>query len=117
MLDIKEIEWAISELEKSESSFSAYQKLASLYTIRDKLTGSAADAPAGYALASLVPAPQAQSTVLPACGDSEFLQTLSGKDAIAVCMVMDNLMESLRVINPRVYDSVLRKLRKIGSPV
>ena len=88
-----------------------------MYTIRDKLTGAAADAPAGYALASSASTPQAQISVLPACGDSEFLQTLSGKDAIAVCMVMDNLMESLRVINPRVYDSVLRKLRKIEPPV
>ena len=115
MLDIKEIEWAISELEKSESSFPAYQKLASLYTIRDKLTGSAVAAePAGYSLAAM---PQAQTAVLPACGDSEFLQALSGKDAAAVCTVMDGLMESLRVINPRVYDSVLRKLRKIETPV
>ena len=32
--NLKEIEWAIHELEKEESSFPVYAKLANLYTVR-----------------------------------------------------------------------------------
>ena len=39
MLDINEIEWAISKIEKQESSDSSYVVLAALYIIRDRIRG------------------------------------------------------------------------------
>lgn len=43
-------------------------------------------------------------------GDSEFLQLINGRDQSEVLPVMDELMSTLQVINPRLYNSVLRKL-------
>ena len=39
------IEWAISELEKEESSFPVYAKLANLYTVRNELMGASTHQP------------------------------------------------------------------------
>jgi len=114
MVNLKEIEWAISELEKEPSSFSNYQKLASLYTIRDQVLGqSAVQREQTYALT----AQTAPEQPLDIYGDSEFLQEVSGKDSQTAWDIMDELMETLRVVNPRVYDSVMRKLRRIDRPV
>ena len=103
--NIKEIEWAISELENQESSKSNYALLAALYTCRDNIRG-AGDYAVSY---SSAPAPQE----VPQYGSSEFLQVVSGVDSNAAWLIMDELMETLRVVNPKVYESVMRKLRNI----
>lgn len=36
-----------------------------------------------------------------------------GKDVAAVFGVIDGLMEDLQVVNPRVYNNVLRKIERI----
>lgn len=110
MLDIKEIDWAISELEKEESSFKAYQKLASLYTIRDQMTKTE-EVPTTYNKYSQASAPEVQT--LSQYGNSEFLQAISGKDPAAALSILDELMGNLQVVNSRVYDSVMRKLDRI----
>lgn len=112
MLDINEINWAISQLEQEESSFPSYNKLASLYTIRDKMQGTKKPEPDynGYSQAS-APATEIQS--LGQYGNSEFLQSIVGKDVAVVFGVIDGLMEDLQVVNPRVYNNVLRKIGRI----
>lgn len=42
---------------------------------------------------------------------SEFSKLIKGKPESDVFMVMDELMDALKVLNPRLYESVLRKLR------
>ena len=37
--NLKEIEWAIAELDLGESSFSVYAALANLYTVRNEMLG------------------------------------------------------------------------------
>ena len=44
-------------------------------------------------------------------GSSEFLQAIVGKDPATCWGVMDELMDDLSVINPRVYAGVMRKIR------
>lgn len=44
-------------------------------------------------------------------GSSEFLQAVAGKDPATYWGVIDELMDDLSVINPRVYASVMRKIR------
>ena len=44
-------------------------------------------------------------------GGSEFLQAVKGKDAAAMWEVMDDLMDTLLMVNKRVYDGVLRKIK------
>lgn len=46
-----------------------------------------------------------------AYGDSDFLRAVNKKDQTEVWSVMDELMDSLKVINERLYQSVMRKLR------
>lgn len=107
--NLKEVEWAISELEKEESSFSVYDKLASLYTVRNELLGIQAvqQQVAGYSETAPTQEP------LGLYGDSDFLQTVTGKDPESAWVVMDELMETLKVVNRRTYDSVMRKLEKL----
>ncbi len=110
MLDIKEIEYWISKLEREESSFQAYSKLADLYAIRDKMTGtSSAPEPQIAAYSEAAPV----SEVLDQYGESDFLQAVAGKDSAAAWTVMDELMDTLRVVKPKAYESVMRKLDKL----
>ena len=43
-------------------------------------------------------------------GDSEFYQAIRGKDTGVVLAVMNELMETLRLTNPRLYAGVMREL-------
>jgi len=104
--NLKEVEWAISELEQEESSKTGYILLSALYTIRDKMSGGPS-APAAYSMQ----APPAEA--IDQYGDSDFLRAVAGKDPAAAWGVMDEHMETLRVVNPRAYEGVLRKLSKI----
>lgn len=44
--------------------------------------------------------------------DKEFFQIANGMDADKVWKVVDELMETLQVINPRLYAGVIRKLQE-----
>lgn len=107
--NLKEIEWAISELEQEESSEKRYQLLAALYTCRSELLGPSAPQPQIAAYSEAAPIHE----TLGRYGGSDFLQAVSGKDPAAAWAVMDELMDTLRVVNPRAYDSVLRKLGRL----
>ena len=91
--NLKEIEWAIQELEQEESSFPVYAKLANLYTVRNEMLGLSAPQPqiAAYSEAA---GPSAER--LSQYGDSDFLQAVEGKDPAEAWAVMDELMESFR---------------------
>ena len=97
--NIKEIDWAISELLQQESSFRTYSRLADLYAVRDRLREGQN--------ANMENEPTAQP-ISDRSGTSEFLQAVSEKDQEKVL-----LMETLRVVNPRVYDSVLHKIARL----
>lgn len=105
--NLKEIEWGISQLEDQESSEGRYTLLAALYTCRDHLLGAQPSASA-YSHA----APPAHMP-LDQYGDSDFLRAVAGKDPAGAWTVMDELMETLRVVNARAYSSVLRKLDRL----
>ncbi len=117
MLDIKEIEWAISCLEREESSFPNLAKLADLYAVRDRLTGNSMEPrdadprDAGYSRAAMPATIQSES--LDTYGESEFLRSISGKDSAAAWRVMDELMDTLHVVNVKVYNSVMGKIREL----
>lgn len=106
--NLKEIEWAISELEQQESSEARYTLLAALYTCRKELSGvNSVDFPVTYSAAS----PPPQKTVKQ-YGNSDFLQAVAGADPAAAWGVMDELMDTLRVVRPQVYESVMRKITR-----
>lgn len=108
--NLKEIEWAISELEGQESSQSRYILLAALYTCRNELLGLSAAEPQ---IAAYSEAPAPAGEMLGQYGDSDFLRAVAGIPASDVWPIMDELMETLHVVNPRVYDSVMRKIDRL----
>lgn len=108
---LKEIEWAIAQLEEQESSEGNYALLAALYTCRNEMTGAPpARQPRARAAYSEFSAPEGE---MGQYGDSEFLQAAAGKDPKAAWNVMDELMDTLKVVNQRAYDSVIRKLSRL----
>ena len=112
MLDRKEIDIEIARLEYGESSYPAYAKLANLYTIRDCMDRQEHQVPydASY---SAAPETVEGYSVVEDYGNSEFLQAVYGKDQAGAWAVMDDLMDTLHTVNPRVYDGVMRKIRAL----
>ena len=113
MLDKAEIRAAIAKLEFDESSYSNYAKLASLYVIRDKMQEEERGDGGRYVgYYSGAPAPvTAEPATVGEYGDSEFLLAVAGKDSANAWAVVDELMDTLSLVNRKVYDSVLRKIK------
>lgn len=111
MLDPKEIDIEIARLEYGESSYPAYAKLATLYTIKNQMSRAEAKQQEPRQAYSLAAAPESTST--DRYGDSEFLREIEGRDQESVFAIIDDLIDTLRVTNPRVYNGVLRKIRAL----
>lgn len=112
MLDPKEIDIEIARLEYGESSYPAYAKLANLYTIRNQMQRKGPEKQEQPYEQAYSAAP-ADPALVEAYGDSEFISAISGLNQADVWAVMDDLMDTLQVANPRVYNGVMRKLRSI----
>ncbi len=111
MLDIREIEYWISRYEQEADKLDDCVTLSALYSIRDKLSGVQASYPQPQIAAYSEAAPVREA--LGQYGDSDFLLAVEGKDPSDAWAVMDELMNTLHVVNPRAYDSVMRKLGRI----
>lgn len=110
MLDIKEIEYWISKLEKEDSSFQSYAKLADLYSIRDQMLGGVRrDLPSPTSTI-----PEASNGLIEPYGESEFLKSITGVPAADAWAVVDELMDTLQAVNVRLYDAVIRKLETLS---
>ena len=108
MLDRKEIEIEISRLEYGESSYPAYAKLADLYTIRDQMDkAEQQEDPQPISLAAYSQAPE------PPLRGSDFLDLAADKDPALVWEILDDLMDTLSVANPRAYRGVMRRLEAL----
>lgn len=112
MLDPKEIDIEIARLEYGESSYPAYAKLATLYTIKNQMNKQIPENRSYEQAYSAAPATE-MSVDVGRYGDSEFLREVEGKDREQVWGIMDDLMDTLQVANPRVYNGVMRKIRQL----
>lgn len=99
MLSKKEIERAIAECENGNSSYQNCEKLATLYTIYDHL----------YSREEPMTATR-EEIVIGDHGVSDFLNEIRDQDAGRMWGIMDELMDALKVTNPRLYDGVMRKV-------
>ncbi len=113
MLDELEIRKEIARLEYEEASYQNYARLATLYTIRAEMQKPEHPAEKEIApqlrqhdfdIQSLAPQPVGRH------GDSDFLSAIENKIAADVWPLMDELMNSLQIMNPRTYDAVMRKI-------
>lgn len=76
-------------------------KLAAYYTILDNIRG---DEPV-YSGISRSSSPMVYD------GDSEFANLIKGRDYTEIIPIIDELMTTLSVINPRLYNGVMSKLQ------
>lgn len=115
MLDAAEIRKEIARLEYEESDYKNYAKLADLYVIRKQMQEEERGDGGKYVgYYSGAPAPMAaEPTTVGEYGDSEFLLAVAGKDPEKAWAVVDELMDTLSLVNRKVYDSVLRKIKSM----
>lgn len=100
MIDFDEIRLWQNRLECEDPSWTNYEKLAILYAIQDH------NAPVERPVPSYSAAPSPVGDY----GDSDFLRAVQDKDPAEAWNIMDELMETLKVVNQRVYNSIMRKL-------
>ena len=81
-------------------------KLAAFYTIQKEMFGEGKDAEhiPSY---SYAPPPD---NLIEFDGDSEFAELVNGREQKEVMPILDELLETLKVIQPRLYDAVMGKL-------
>jgi hypothetical protein len=113
----KDLQEAIAECQGQRNpNASTCIKLAAFLTIQRELFGNPEHLPTptpAYSFASGPPEPieNTQKNVIDYHGDSDFLTAIEGKYAEDIWPIMDELMESMQVLQPRIYDQVMRKVR------
>lgn len=88
----KDLEIAVRELENSQPTYQTCAKLADLYIILDHLKD-------GYSESSRK--------------QSDFLKAIEGKDIGALMDIMDELMETTQILNPRLYNVVIMRINEL----
>ena len=106
MITEKELLLAIKECEAEPITASKVGKLADFYVIYDHLFGS--PYVGGHSEANKV-----EKQLIETNGDTEFLRAINGKEAKKVLPIIDELMEAVKTLHPRMYDRVLEKISDI----
>lgn len=110
MITEKDLQEAIAECEGTRNpNANTCIKLAAFYTIKRELFGSGEPAPMPTYSYALPP----QDSEREFESDTEFGRLIAGKSKADVWMVIDDLMTTLSIVNPRLYDSVIRKINQI----
>ncbi len=102
MITEKELLNAIEELKAAPVSFQNCQKLATFCTLYDFFYKEEKPERA------ILPG----DAILSIDGESEFLKAVDGKKVTKVFAVLNELMDALEAIQPRMYDGVLRRLEQ-----
>lgn len=85
-------------------------KLAAYFTILDHITGSKSDEQLPPPVQEAYSYSGSDPETIMYGGESDFARSIDGKDQSSVWPVIDELMTTLQVLNPRLYDAVIRKL-------
>lgn len=108
MITEKELREAIAECQGARNpNANTCIKLAAFYTILNNLYPQT-EAPQ-YSFSGI---PDTEPYVIEYGGQSDFADTIRGKDPDAVWAVMDEMMDAVSVLQPRLYDSCMQKLRE-----
>lgn len=99
MIKRKDLQDAITAVENDRECMQNCYKLATLYTMYDHLYPEAAKSES------------IQEEKIVDYGDSEFLKAIKGKDPGDVWLLMDELMSTIQILQPKLYESVIRRLK------
>lgn len=109
MITEKDLQEAIAEcLGQRNPNANTCIKLAAYYTIQQNLFPET-DPEKGPSYSFAAP-PVEQIETVKLDSDSEFSQVINGRDVSEILPVWDELMDTLKIVNPRLYDGVMRKL-------
>ena len=109
MITKRDLQQAIAECQGGRNpNASTCAKLASFYTIMDHMEEPSEDPVPKY---SYDPGP---TDTVQRLGNTEFLETIQDKKTDSVLLAMDELMDTLKVISPRLYNGMMRKLKEVG---
>ena len=117
MITEKEIAQAIEECMREPVTGQKRSVLADLIIIQDYLFGEpmqeqAAQQPMPMQSYSAPPMEQAE-TYIETTGDSEFLKAVDGRKADKVWKLVDELVEAVKILHPRMYTTFIDKVQDI----
>ena len=98
---------AINQLEDGKHSIQNCERLAAIYTVLDHLYGEETDR--GYSYDNKV---EAESTI-GNYGEYQFLSLIADKPVVKIWHLIDELVEALRVLNPRLLNNFLDKINEL----
>lgn len=102
MITKRELDGAIRECEEAPTSYQNCEKLATFYTIREH---------AFREESTELEYSHYEPQVVDDYGDTDFLQAIQGREPTEMWLLMDELMQTILITNPRLYDSVMRKIK------
>ena len=107
MITQHDLDTAIAECQgKQNPDSKTCIMLAAFYTIKREMFGDAEKIQ--HPSQSFAPAPVRNTVDIDS--DSEFARAIDGRDLGEVFPIIDELMETLQIIQPRLYDAVMMKL-------
>ena len=108
MITEQDLEQAIAECHGARNpNANTCYKLAAFMYLRKELFGHPEQAAYSFSAG-----PEPVDTRIDYKSDTEFSQAIDGRDAAEVWPVMDEMMSVIQTMVPKLYDSVLRKLRE-----
>ena len=93
---------AIDELEEAPATFQNAEKLATFYSLYDHLY---------VRKEPMMSFESVKEVIIDRYGDSEFLQIIEGKYPEDIWLIMDELMDAVRVLQPKLYNATIEKLK------
>lgn len=104
MITEKDLDTAIAECQGQRNpNANTCIKLAAFYTIKEQMFGKPERSDYSYAIAP-------DRNIINFDSGSEFAMAVNGKDPETVFPVIDELMETLKIIQPRLFDVVMSRL-------
>lgn len=116
MITERDLEQAIAECQGERNpNANTCIKLAAFYTIRNELYGrqdQSGDAAAMVPSYSFAAAPVDTAETIHYDSGTDFSQVIDGRDPEDIWPIMDEMMEAVHTLMPRLYASVMRKLQE-----
>lgn len=111
MISKDEIDRAILEHEAKDTTYANCERLAWLYIVRDHIASPEQKSTAKAATEILYEA--VPNDVLNVAGDSDFIKAVNGKTSQKVFGVLNELLQTVYVLNPKLYTAVLESIKGI----